>query len=147
MAHLAACSRPPAGSRRVARGTRNSETRLWRHNEGDGVSNHWRLDCLLNQLFRGRSKNKTNASRLPLRVSRYGLRFCPPFSASGRYFCTPPQKKKKKKKIWPCLPFYSDLVGSHFKSPHFSACRRSFWWLFNDFFIAGLCRWVRRESV
>ena len=22
-------------------------------------------------------------------------------------------------KIWPCLPFYSDLVGSHFEAPHF----------------------------
>ena len=29
-------------------------------------------------------------------------------------------------KIWPCLPFYLDLVGSHFKSPPFSVCRRSY---------------------
>ena len=28
----------------------------WRHNEGDGVSNHRRLACLLNRLFRRRSK-------------------------------------------------------------------------------------------
>ena len=28
----------------------------WRHNECDGVSNHRRLDCLLNRLFRRRSK-------------------------------------------------------------------------------------------
>ena len=28
--------------------------------------------------------------------------------------------------IWPCLPFHSDLVGSCFQSPPFSACRRSF---------------------
>ena len=40
-----------------------------------------------------------------LRVSRYSLRciwtiFLPP-------------------KIWPCLPFYPDLVGSHFEVPHF----------------------------
>ena len=27
----------------------------WRHNERDGVSNHRRLDCLLNPLFRRRS--------------------------------------------------------------------------------------------
>ena len=27
----------------------------WRHNERDGVSNHRRLDCLLNRLFRRRS--------------------------------------------------------------------------------------------
>ena len=46
-----------------------------------------------------------------LRVSRDAPRFWPPFSASGRSFCPP--------KIWPCLPFYSDLVGSHFETPHF----------------------------
>ena len=28
----------------------------WRHNESDNVSNHQRLDCLLNRLFRHRSK-------------------------------------------------------------------------------------------
>ena len=28
----------------------------WRHSECDGVSNHWRLDCLLDCLFRRRSK-------------------------------------------------------------------------------------------
>ena len=28
----------------------------WRHNERDGVSNHQRLDCLLNRLFGSRSK-------------------------------------------------------------------------------------------
>ena len=28
----------------------------WRHNERDGVSNHWHPDCLLNRLFRRRSK-------------------------------------------------------------------------------------------
>ena len=29
-------------------------TLQWRHNAGDGVSNHWCLDCLLNRLFRSR---------------------------------------------------------------------------------------------
>ena len=29
----------------------------WHHNERDGVSNHRRLDCLLNRLFGRRSKN------------------------------------------------------------------------------------------
>ena len=28
----------------------------WHNNEHDGISNHWRLDCLLNRLFRRRSK-------------------------------------------------------------------------------------------
>ena len=31
----------------------------WRHDEGDGVSNHRHLDCFLNLLFRRRS-NKTS---------------------------------------------------------------------------------------
>ena len=35
----------------------------WRHNECDGVSNHRRLDCLLNRLFRRRSK-KTSKLRV-----------------------------------------------------------------------------------
>ena len=35
----------------------------WRHNEQDGVSNHQRLECLLNRLFRPRSK-KTSKLRL-----------------------------------------------------------------------------------
>ena len=34
-----------------------SSTLQWRHNGGDGVSNHRRLDCLLSSLFRRRSKN------------------------------------------------------------------------------------------
>ena len=36
--------------------------RQWRHNEGDGVSNHRRLDCLLNRLF-GQIKENTKAPR------------------------------------------------------------------------------------
>ena len=35
----------------------------WRHNERDGVSNHQPHDCLLNRLFRGRSK-KTSKLRV-----------------------------------------------------------------------------------
>ena len=35
----------------------------WRHNEHDDVSNHRRLDCLLNRLFRRRS---TKTSKLPV---------------------------------------------------------------------------------
>ena len=32
----------------------------WRHNEHNGVSNHRRLDCLFNRLFRHRSKKTSN---------------------------------------------------------------------------------------
>ena len=38
-------------------------TLQWRHNERDGVSNHRRLDCLLNRLFKHRSK-KTSKLRV-----------------------------------------------------------------------------------
>ena len=38
-------------------------TLKWRHNAHDGVSNHRRLDCILNCLFKGRSK-KTSKLRV-----------------------------------------------------------------------------------
>ena len=38
-------------------------TLQWRHNEWDGVSNHWRLVCLLNRWSRRRS-NKTSMLRV-----------------------------------------------------------------------------------
>ena len=36
----------------------------WRHNERDGVSNHQPHDCLLNRLFRRRSKKTSNSASL-----------------------------------------------------------------------------------
>ena len=51
-----------------------------------------------------------------LTVSRYVPRFCPPF---GIWTIFLPHK------IWPWLPFYSDLVGSDFEAPHFHPI--SFW--------------------
>ena len=39
-----------------------TNTLQWRHNEHDGVSNHRRLDCLLNRLFRCRSKKTSKLS-------------------------------------------------------------------------------------
>ena len=49
----------------------------WRHNERDGVSNHRRLDCLLNPLFRRRSEKTSNLRVTGLReenlVQRVGL--------------------------------------------------------------------------
>ena len=38
-------------------------TLQWRYNKRDGVSNHWRLNCLLNHLFKRRSK-KTSKLRV-----------------------------------------------------------------------------------
>ena len=43
--------------------TRGSHTLEWRHNEHNNVSKHRRLDCLLNRLFRRRSK-KTSKLRV-----------------------------------------------------------------------------------
>ena len=40
---------------------KQTESLQWRHNERNGVSNHRRLDCLLNRLLRRRSK-KTSSS-------------------------------------------------------------------------------------
>ena len=40
----------------VPRVRRNPSTLQWRHNDHDGVSNHQPYDCLLNRLFRRRSK-------------------------------------------------------------------------------------------
>ena len=40
----------------VIRDWENKCSLQWRHNERDGVSNNQRLDCLLNRLFRRRSK-------------------------------------------------------------------------------------------
>ena len=42
---------------------RNKHTLLWRHNEHDGFSNHQPRDCLLNRLFKRRSKE---TSKLPV---------------------------------------------------------------------------------
>ena len=38
----------------------------WRHNECDDISNHRRLDCLLNRLFRRRSKKTLKTRHWPL---------------------------------------------------------------------------------
>ena len=45
----------------------------WRHNGHDGVSNHRRLDCLLNRLFRRRSK-KTSKLRVSILLSFASVR-------------------------------------------------------------------------
>ena len=47
--------------------TKHSVTReslLWRHNRCNGVSNHQPYDCLLNRLFRRRSKKTSNSASL-----------------------------------------------------------------------------------
>ena len=48
------------------------ETLMWRHNELDGVSNHRRIDCLLNRLFRRRSE-KTSKLHTTVRENHQWL--------------------------------------------------------------------------
>ena len=47
----------------------NSGSLQWRHNGRDGVSNHQPYECLLNRLFKRRSK-KTSKRQWPLRGER-----------------------------------------------------------------------------
>ena len=42
-------------------------TLQWCHNEHNGISNHWRLDCLLNRLFGHRSKKTSKLHPTGLR--------------------------------------------------------------------------------
>ena len=44
----------------LSSGSTGTWSYLWRHNGGDGVSNHQPHDCLLNRSFRRRSKNTSN---------------------------------------------------------------------------------------
>ena len=56
----------PAAARII--GSLFGTTLQWRHNERNGISNHRRLDCLLNRLFRRRSK-KTSKLRVTVCVT------------------------------------------------------------------------------
>ena len=67
------------------------DTLQWRHNEGDAVSNHQPHDCLLNRLFRRRSK-KT----LKLRVT--GI--CPGNSSVTGEFPTQRASNAENVSIW-----------------------------------------------
>ena len=54
---------PPPPSNFVGRGYKYDAMTQWRHNGRDGVSNHQSHDCLLNRLFRRKSK-KTSKLRV-----------------------------------------------------------------------------------
>ena len=70
------------------------KTLQWRHNEGDGVSNHQPHDCLLNHLFRRRSKKTSK-----LRVT--GL--CEGNSVVTGEFPTQKASKAENVSIWKTL--------------------------------------------
>ena len=75
------------------------KTLQWRHNERDGVSNHQRLDCLLNRLFRPRSKK---TSKLRSLAFVRGIHRWPMGS---------PHKGPVTRKMF---PFYDVIMGGHF---------------------------------
>ena len=61
-------------------------TLQWRYNDPDGVSNHRRLECILNRLFRRRSKK---TSKLPV------TRFCGENSpVTGEFLAQGPVMRK-----------------------------------------------------
>ena len=61
----------------------------WRHNEHDGVSNHRRLDCLPNRIFRRRSKKTSK-----LRVTGF-------YEGIHRWPVDSPQKGPVTRKMFP----------------------------------------------
>ena len=68
----------------------HERTLEWRHNERDGVSNHRRLDCLLNRLFRRRSNTPSKLRVTDLWEGN------PSVTASGS-----PHKGPVKRKMFP----------------------------------------------
>ena len=78
---------------------------------GGGTQLHWRCVCVLGGGAQLPGKGGGGGGALPLWES-VGMRrgFAPMFGIWTIF--SPP-------KIWPCLLFYSDLVGSHFEATHF----------------------------
>ena len=70
----------------------------WRHNERDGVSNHRRLDCSLNRLFRCRSKNLKHQIFISLAFVRGIHRWSVRGWGEGHLVCGP---------YWGCAAFFS----------------------------------------
>ena len=53
----------------------NDNSLQWRHYERDGVSNHRRLDCLPNRLFRRRSKKTSKSLAFVRGIHRWAVNF------------------------------------------------------------------------
>ena len=94
----------------------------WRHNERDGVSNHRRLDCLLNRLFRWRSKktsklratglcegNSLVTGEFPAKGQLRGKCFHLMASSCAmmlEYAASAPVQLTKLPRAWPCKCIY-----------------------------------------
>ena len=105
----------------------NPNSLPWRHNEPDGASNHQPLDCLLNRLFRRRSKKTSK-----LRVS--GL--CEGNSPVTCEFLSQRASNAKNVSIW-----WRHHVSSTYsqQTPHNSTM--SVVCEFNVWFISHVCFW------
>ena len=89
-------------------------TLQWCHNECDSVSNHQRLDCLLNRSLRRRSKKLIKApSHWPLRGESTGDRRIA--LTKGQY-----------------SPKWFHLMSLSWRLLQMSQCRVVIWWVFNN---------------
>ena len=86
----------------------------WRHNEGDGVSNHRRLDCLLKHLFRRRSKKTSKLRVAGWRSFVYSIVIA---SLSPSHLSLPPNSEDSKR--------HNDTDRCSHSSPAFHQCSSS----------------------
>ena len=93
---------------------------IWRHNERDGVSNHRRLDCLHNRLFRRRSKKTSK-----LRVT--GLRQSPFWWGIHRWPVNSPHQGQV---TWKMFPFDDVIMNDSWYIVNWTL-RNKLQWFFN----------------
>ena len=77
----------------------------WHHNECNGISYHWRLDCLLNRLFRPRSKKKSKLCIIGL---------CEGNSLVTSEFPTQRASNVENVSIWWLFDLHSFPLGGYF---------------------------------
>ena len=89
----------------------------WRHNERDGISNHRRIDCLLNRLFRRRSKktSKLRVTDLCVGIHRWRVNSPHKWSVTLKMFLFDdvimwPKFDNIGLKIWHQLSFCKNVV-------------------------------------
>ena len=112
----------------------DAESLQWRHNERDSVSNHQPHDCLLNRLFRRRSKK---TSKLRVTGLRVGIH---------RWPVNPPHKWPVTRKIFP----FDDviMIGSkpHNITQYFMECgylSMSAILAYNTEFLLMITTWIK----
>ena len=95
----------------------------WRHNECDGVSDHQRLDCLFNRLFRRRSKNSPHKGPVTrkifpfddvIMVSVVGKKSCEPLNCP----LTRPHVTKQNADIFVACPLIRHTLFTWSETMH-----------------------------